>query len=366
MVYGRPRKRKQERSDSGQPKLKKLKTGVTCLRPACRSSSELSLSRTKWCCAASAIVSMRATKECQNVWSHTRAAERDFLAKKRQEAFFDAISDGHLPSHETSAVDKAGAKQHRNHLLGLKNDRAKDETKRREALTHSMIPINPDKHHVYFATDIPLHHAQAAINGAGGCAPRVTKSLVDADCFVIKDFSFTNDLSIQLHPLAWAACLRGGVLADMKYIDAVVNRKGNACGGTCCFAFKTALVTSKKCWCSTKFQGMQLHRVLQSCANQRSSNWRQVSMEEFVLATAKKDCGLSAIAFVADDEKDRVSYYCFIWGVIQGQLQNVSLLWTTLQNVANKLGSRLVAASDFLDKFARIDSLHSTKGICGL
>ena len=129
-----------------------------------------------------------------------------------------------------------------------------------------MIPINPDRHHVYFATDIPLHHAQAATNGAGDCAPRITKSVVDAACFAIKDFSFTNDLSIQLHPLAWATCLRGGVLANMKYVDAVVNRKGNPCGGTR-FAFKTALVTPRKHW----LQGMQLHRVLQSCTNQKAA-----------------------------------------------------------------------------------------------
>ena len=106
-----------------------------------------------------AIASMRATKECQNEWSHTHAAELGFLAKKWQEALFDAICDGHLPSHETLAVDTAGAKQHRNPLLSLKNGRATGETERREALTHIRTPINPDKHRVYFATDLPLHHA---------------------------------------------------------------------------------------------------------------------------------------------------------------------------------------------------------------
>ena len=168
-VYGRPRKRKQERSDSGQPKLKKLKTGVPV-----------------WQKVEKRFPTWQA-RVVLATWRSSLAAELDFLAKKRQEALCDAICDGTFP------VDKAGAKQHRNHLLGLKNDRAKDETKRREALTHIMTPIDPDKHHVYFATDIPLHHAQAAINGAGGYAPTITNSLVDADFFALKDFSFTNN-----------------------------------------------------------------------------------------------------------------------------------------------------------------------------
>ena len=64
-----------------------------------------------------------------------------------------------------------------------------------------MIPINPGT--------IPLHHAQAAIHGAGGCPENHKEPLFQGFLFHF----------IQLDPLA--ACLRGGLLADMRHTDAV-------------------------------------------------------------------------------------------------------------------------------------------------
>ena len=133
-------------------------------------------------------------------------------------------------------------------------------------------------------------------------APRITKSLF------FKDFCFT---SFNL------ACLRGGRLADMRHTDAVGSamRVGeHVCPPDSASGIKEVLVLKESEGAAASCVAITREPQKQPL---EAGNW-QVSMEEFVLATAKTD--LHQLIFVKEPQQTH---------------RNVERIWTNPKSPAH-------------------------------
>ena len=189
------------------------------------------------------------------------------------------------------------AKKRKARALTLQQERAEQAEKRRNTCSFTAVRLCAGQK-CYFQPGISDNLGREAVNMK---RVRLTRRWIEADWFVLERI---GDMATQ--NLAWAACLLGGFLVDATYMqDAVAGNPSGEPRGVC-VAFKAALGTKRRVWCSARFQQLDVYQTMAACVGQAGSQWKFVDLEDFCRERGKRNASLKAIAFVTDDEQDCV------------------------------------------------------------
>ncbi|CAE7345070.1 unnamed protein product [Symbiodinium natans] len=280
------------------------------------------------------------------VWSEKMNNELDFLAEtlgdtavsltvsqaeKQEDAFHACILGGQLKQPDFTPGQAEEAKKRKARALTLQQERAEQAEKRRNTCSFTAVRLCAGQK-CYFQPGISDNLGREAVNMK---RVRLTRRWIEADWFVLERI---GDMATQ--NLAWAACLLGGFLVDATYMqDAVAGNPSGEPRGVC-VAFKAALGTKRRVWCSARFQQLDVYQTMAACVGQAGSQWKFVDLEDFCRERGKRNASLKAIAFVTDDEQE---------------------------SFVQELGSNCVFTREtFITKLARMDVKHTTLGVCGL